>query len=322
YGYRYYQPWVGRWLNADPAGTVDGLNLYRMVRNNPVKFMDNTGLNGEGFLYAPFSSPDVVIQAATHNIRREQSGKSPRVLISQNSQDRISLEQYRSNQIATRNAMIQKIQGTMNDIMQMANVPQDQIANFLGVDTFNEMMSNMNRLKGQVNALNQLSITSNTILSTLSSAQQHKLYILGHGGPGKNFLAADQDMAMGMATASEVARQLATGGLEKEFIDIRALACNSADTREPRSFQGNDLMEASLPITKRTGLFGLFGKKRVVAEPFAQTLSNELSREGFGQAKVSGYHGAGVTFSNNHHMRRLLNGQTPDVRASSVRRQF
>ncbi|OCA54704.1 RHS repeat protein [Photorhabdus namnaonensis] len=44
YGYRYYQPWVGRWLSADPAGTIDGLNLYRMVRNNPITLYDNDGL--------------------------------------------------------------------------------------------------------------------------------------------------------------------------------------------------------------------------------------------------------------------------------------
>lgn len=44
YGYRYYQPWAGRWLSADPAGTVDGLNLFRMVRNNPVTFFDANGL--------------------------------------------------------------------------------------------------------------------------------------------------------------------------------------------------------------------------------------------------------------------------------------
>nr|WP_320407049.1 RHS repeat domain-containing protein [Yersinia proxima] len=43
YGYRYYQPWAGRWLSADPAGTVDGLNLFRMVRNNPVVWKDNDG---------------------------------------------------------------------------------------------------------------------------------------------------------------------------------------------------------------------------------------------------------------------------------------
>lgn len=44
YGYRYYQPWVGRWLSADPADMVDGLNLFRMVRNNPVIFVDPDGL--------------------------------------------------------------------------------------------------------------------------------------------------------------------------------------------------------------------------------------------------------------------------------------
>ena len=50
YGFRYYQPWAGRWLSADPAGTVDGLNLYRMVRNNPVIFFDKGGLESESIL--------------------------------------------------------------------------------------------------------------------------------------------------------------------------------------------------------------------------------------------------------------------------------
>jgi insecticidal toxin complex protein TccC len=45
YGWRYYQPWAGRWLSADPAGTVDGLNLFRMVRNNPATLKDDNGLN-------------------------------------------------------------------------------------------------------------------------------------------------------------------------------------------------------------------------------------------------------------------------------------
>ncbi|MEI9539860.1 RHS repeat domain-containing protein [Enterobacter cancerogenus] len=43
YGYRYYQPWAGRWLSSDPAGTVDGLNLFRMVRNNPASGYDIAG---------------------------------------------------------------------------------------------------------------------------------------------------------------------------------------------------------------------------------------------------------------------------------------
>lgn len=43
YGYRYYQPWIGRWLSADPAGIDDGLNLFRMVRNNPMTLIDRDG---------------------------------------------------------------------------------------------------------------------------------------------------------------------------------------------------------------------------------------------------------------------------------------
>lgn len=44
FGQRYYQPWVGRWSSADPAGTADGLNAYVMVGNNPVSFFDSDGL--------------------------------------------------------------------------------------------------------------------------------------------------------------------------------------------------------------------------------------------------------------------------------------
>ncbi|WP_413704897.1 RHS repeat-associated core domain-containing protein [Pseudomonas sp. Pseusp16] len=44
YGFRYYMPWRQRWLNADPAGTLDGLNLYRMVGGNPLGHVDWLGL--------------------------------------------------------------------------------------------------------------------------------------------------------------------------------------------------------------------------------------------------------------------------------------
>ncbi|MHC8402251.1 RHS repeat-associated core domain-containing protein [Pseudomonas sp. MDT1-17] len=45
YGARYYSPWWQRWLNPDPAGTVDGLNLYLFVRSNPVTLFDPDGRN-------------------------------------------------------------------------------------------------------------------------------------------------------------------------------------------------------------------------------------------------------------------------------------
>lgn len=43
YGMRYYAPWLGRWVSPDPAGEVDGLNLYRFVRNNPITLTDPDG---------------------------------------------------------------------------------------------------------------------------------------------------------------------------------------------------------------------------------------------------------------------------------------
>ncbi|WP_041526046.1 RHS repeat domain-containing protein [Pantoea sp. At-9b] len=47
YGYRYYAPWLLRWLNTDPAGNIDGLNRFRMVQNNPVTLSDPCGLAPE-----------------------------------------------------------------------------------------------------------------------------------------------------------------------------------------------------------------------------------------------------------------------------------
>ncbi|RIX60328.1 toxin [Paenibacillus nanensis] len=44
HGARYYAPWLGRWLSCDPAGFVDGTNLYAYVRGNPVKLNDPTGM--------------------------------------------------------------------------------------------------------------------------------------------------------------------------------------------------------------------------------------------------------------------------------------
>jgi hypothetical protein len=36
-------PWLTRWISPDSAGTVDGLNLYVYVGNNPLKYSDPTG---------------------------------------------------------------------------------------------------------------------------------------------------------------------------------------------------------------------------------------------------------------------------------------
>lgn len=48
YGYRYYAPWLQRWVSADPNGVIDGLNLFSMVNNRPISLKDEQGLTGVG----------------------------------------------------------------------------------------------------------------------------------------------------------------------------------------------------------------------------------------------------------------------------------
>ncbi|MGC4065054.1 MAG: RHS repeat-associated core domain-containing protein [Polyangiaceae bacterium] len=43
HGARYYAPWLGRWTAVDPAGMVDGVNLYRYSRDNPIRYSDPGG---------------------------------------------------------------------------------------------------------------------------------------------------------------------------------------------------------------------------------------------------------------------------------------
>ena len=44
FGYRYYAHWMGSWINPDPLGPEDSVNLYGYVHNNPVNLVDPNGL--------------------------------------------------------------------------------------------------------------------------------------------------------------------------------------------------------------------------------------------------------------------------------------
>jgi RHS repeat-associated protein len=44
YRTRYYSPYIGRFLQTDPAGYTDGMNMYACCRNNPVACVDPSGM--------------------------------------------------------------------------------------------------------------------------------------------------------------------------------------------------------------------------------------------------------------------------------------
>ncbi len=46
YGYRFYNPAIGRWMTRDPLGELGGINLYGFVGNSPINLVDPYGLLG------------------------------------------------------------------------------------------------------------------------------------------------------------------------------------------------------------------------------------------------------------------------------------
>ncbi len=48
HGARYSAAWLGGWLNADPIGLEDGVNLFRYCSNNPIVLLDANGMQAKG----------------------------------------------------------------------------------------------------------------------------------------------------------------------------------------------------------------------------------------------------------------------------------
>ena len=70
HGARYYAPWLGRWTSADPAGLVDGANLFVYTHNNPVIYFDPTGMqqkhHGSG---ASAPSPGRILSSVNNKLK-------------------------------------------------------------------------------------------------------------------------------------------------------------------------------------------------------------------------------------------------------------
>ncbi len=88
YGFRFYSPDLGRWINRDPMGEQGGENLYAFVLNNPIDLTDPLGLHPAK--YKEWEHPEfnnlpfevkVEITKAWHKEKKRYEGNSPMLRI-------------------------------------------------------------------------------------------------------------------------------------------------------------------------------------------------------------------------------------------------
>ena len=156
FGYRYYSPLIGRWLNRDPLGEIGGLNLYAYVQNNPVNWIDPTGL-------------------ATYQINRELGGNEPRSTWNPVSHTFIAITDENGTTISTYSwGNIYKKDGFLQTKWAPPDMPDDVIAADRAIKSGKAFMISEGNLDPYVRkAYRKLSISSYETWSVFDSCK-HK----------------------------------------------------------------------------------------------------------------------------------------------------
>ncbi|MEJ8675146.1 MARTX multifunctional-autoprocessing repeats-in-toxin holotoxin RtxA [Chromobacterium amazonense] len=343
---------------------LEALGGGRPSRGDPA--MQDQSIQRQAVIYAPFVAEDMITQGLGINLTRQENGKSVLKMIALDEQSREQLIQLRNEKVRDflekgrlypesvkrvmseagislnkycevigKQEIIRKSNeggadylASVQKAMREKGMNFEQYCESLGRNYYDIGIGAAAKWTHQATVLQQMEIRSNAdgVELTRLRPEYDRIYVIGHGGAGMDILAADSAVTQGRVTATELARQFSEGGLHRDFRDIRVATCHSADTRSPASFSTPNL-ERAAQVELGPKKFGFFGRREVSRQSFAQSLSSELYKLGYSKAGITGYHGAGVTFSGQEHRtRRLVNEEGrrigADVRASEARRVF
>lgn len=269
YGWRYYQPWTGRWLSADPAGRVDGLNLFKMVGNNPVTNSDSNGLQKDGYLYIHYHNFDAMHYIAGFNARRFLRGKTlyPVLVESEEIKERfLSMRET----LRSRTEVLDEDKPEANRAVIIENYIDGR-----GI----KRIPRERRYRAVVNKAVYKAVENLDIrIGGLARLKENdKLYLLGHGTGGSDTVGTqgNDDLDMNM---KQYAQHLKQSSLSKSLQDMRAVWCESGNYRSHLK------IEIEPP-------FGINQPEITNSVVPVQALSKELAEAGYENIKVSGYKG-------------------------------
>lgn len=137
-------------------------------------------------------------------------------------------------------------------------------------------------------ALNQTAKKQiNSSLRDVNLSDFSKLYILGHGGAGVDFIKSGDKTF----NVKEIVDTLEENNILNKIKDLRVTSCKSADKTSPKSMSPEDIIEANSKTSFLSDI--IFGKNMSLVE----LISEEVWDRGYTDISVSGYHGNGVFYN-------------------------
>ena len=343
YGARYYQPWSGRWLSVDPMGALEGLNLFRMVRNNPSTLHDPNGNSSkDGYIYAPLVEGDVVRQILNENLVRYRKGKPPYTIIVDNESSRSVFEllvKFNRRQIGIemqsreRKAAEKQMRTAKHNVLQSA--AGATLGGTFSSAAFGTQWAMAGAVGGAVLVAGSALIASvidrdlhaDKLQSRRHHANQYQSVldalnvIIGNSPNG--FASLDSNNAKLYITGHGAPGDPTLGADDVEGsteIDAGEIATRLREGGLPRDFvdirvsscnSGDSRSPTSFELEELADASAVDFDADPIRQPFARTLRNALRGMGFSNVKVTGYHG--VVWSSQY-------GKMSEIGSVSLRR--
>ncbi|WP_109315587.1 hypothetical protein [Pseudovibrio ascidiaceicola] len=202
--------------------------------------------NKTGYFYAPFVSDDVLKMVSGANLSRFTASKELRPLIVATNADKARFEALKHELAEQNYKEAGDLASGFNSYMAANDLSETGFITTVGPTKFEDMLKAASDHAWRADALLRVKIISNEETGILGNLkrEEDKLYIAGHGQQGEDGITSktgSEEKGWEVAWSKDIAKQLAQGGLDKSFSDIRVTSCFSADARIPKSFAPEDL---------------------------------------------------------------------------------